>query len=46
MIFLYISFRIIKNCLNQEDQLIKIFLCGLATLLIFQTFIHVGVNTI
>lgn len=45
LIFLYISFRIIKNCINQEDQLIKISLCGLAALLIFQTFIHVGVNT-
>ena len=44
-IFLYISFRIIKNCVNNEDQLIKISLCGLASLLIFQTFIHVGVNT-
>ena len=45
LIFLYISLRIIKNCINQEDQLIKISLCGLASLLIFQTFIHVGVNT-
>ena len=45
LIFLYISFRIIKNSINQETQLIKISLCGLATLLIFQTFIHVGVNT-
>ena len=45
LIFLYISFRIIKNCINQEDNLIKISLCGLATLMIFQTFIHVGVNT-
>ena len=45
LIFLYISFRIIKNCINQEDQIIKISLCGLATLLIFQTFIHIGVNT-
>tara|TARA_B100001248_G_scaffold155549_1_gene117107 strand:- start:18735 stop:19862 length:1128 start_codon:yes stop_codon:yes gene_type:complete len=44
-IFLYISFRIIKNCVNQEEKFIKISLCGLATLLIFQTFIHVGVNT-
>ncbi len=44
-IILYISFRIIKNCVNQDDHLIKISLCGLATLLIFQTFIHVGVNT-
>ena len=37
-IFLYISFRIIKNCVNQEDKLIKLSLCGLAALLIFQTF--------
>ncbi len=45
VIFLYISFRIIKNCFNQEDQFLKISLSGLATLLIFQTFIHAGVNT-
>ena len=44
-IFLYISFRIIKNCFNQENQFLKISLSGLATLLIFQTFIHAGVNT-
>jgi len=44
-IFLYISFRIIKNCFNQESQLLKISLSGLATILIFQTFIHAGVNT-
>jgi cell division protein FtsW len=45
IIFLYISFRIIKSCFNQENQFIKISLGGLATLLIFQTFIHAGVNT-
>ena len=45
LIFLFISFRIIKNCINETDQLVKISLCGLATLLVFQTFIHVGVNT-
>ena len=44
-IFLYISFRIIKNCFNQDDRFLKISLIGLATLLIFQTFIHAGVNT-
>ena len=45
LVFFFIAFRIIKNCINQEDQLTKISLCGLAALLIFQTFIHVGVNT-
>ena len=45
IIFLYISFRIIKNCFNQDNQFLKFSLIGLATLLIFQTFIHAGVNT-
>ena len=45
VIFLYISFRIIKNCFNQENKFLKISLSGLATLLIFQAFIHAGVNT-
>ena len=45
VIFLYISFRIIKNCFNQDNEFLKISLSGLATLLIFQTFIHAGVNT-
>jgi cell division protein FtsW len=45
IIFLYISFRIIKNCFNQENKFLKISLSGLAALLIFQTFIHAGVNT-
>ena len=44
-IFLYISFRIIKNCSSQENQYLKISLSGLGALLIFQTFIHAGVNT-
>ena len=44
-IFLYISFRIIKNCINQNDKLLNFLYVGFASLLIFQTFIHVGVNT-
>ena len=44
-IFLYIAFRIVKNCVLKDDEFLKISLCGLASLLIFQTFIHVGVNT-
>ena len=45
MYFLFISYRIIKKCLYTSDNNIKIALCGLSSLLIFQTFIHVGVNT-
>ena len=44
-IFLYISFRIIKICIMKSDEFLKLSLCGLASLLIFQTFIHIGVNT-
>ncbi len=45
IIFFYIAFRIIKNCVLKNDEFIKLSLCGLASLLIFQTFIHIGVNT-
>ncbi len=44
-IFLYIAFRIIKNCVLKDDEFLKLSLCGLSSLLIFQTFIHIGVNT-
>jgi cell division protein FtsW len=44
-IFLYISFRIIKFALLEDEKFIKISLSGLASLFIFQTFIHIGVNT-
>jgi len=44
-IFLYIVFRIIKITISENDSDLKLSLCGLATLLIFQTFIHIGVNT-
>ena len=44
-IFLYISFRVIKFALKENEKFIKFSLSGLATLLIFQTFIHIGVNT-
>ena len=45
LLFLYISYRIIKVSILEKDKNIKISLCGLTSLLIFQTFIHIGVNT-
>jgi len=45
LIFLYISFRIVKIAVTELDKSLKISLCGLVSLLIFQTFIHIGVNT-
>ena len=44
-IFLSIAFKIIKICIVKNDEFSKLSLCGLASLLIFQMFIHVGVNT-
>ena len=44
-IFLYIAFKVIKFALQENDKFIKISLCGLVSILIFQTFIHIGVNT-
>ncbi len=43
-IFLFIAFRITKIITNSTNNFYKLSLCGLVTLLIFQTFIHVGVN--
>ena len=43
-IFLFVAFRIVKKIINFSSNFYKISLCGLMSLLIFQTFIHVGVN--
>ena len=43
-IFIFIAFRIIKIVINSSNNFYKLSLCGLTSLLIFQTFIHVGVN--
>ena len=45
LIFLYIAFRIVKIAIQQNNSNLKISLCGLCSLLVFQTFIHIGVNT-
>lgn len=44
-IFLYIALKIVKKTITVIDRNLKISLCGLTSLLIFQTFIHIGVNT-
>tara|TARA_B100000029_G_scaffold483280_1_gene534311 strand:+ start:1280 stop:2398 length:1119 start_codon:yes stop_codon:yes gene_type:complete len=43
-IFLFVAFRITKKVINFSDNFYKLSLSGLASLLIFQAFIHVGVN--
>ena len=44
LIFLYISYRVIRFALK-KNEFIRLSLSGLSSLLIFQTFIHIGVNT-
>ena len=44
-IFLFIAFRVIKRVLNLNNNFYKLGLSGLISLLVFQTFIHIGVNT-
>ena len=43
-IFLYIALRLTKIIISSNNNFYKLSLSGLVSLLIFQTFIHVGVN--
>jgi cell division protein FtsW len=45
IIFLYITFRIIRITIQETNKDLRLSLCGLSSILIFQTFIHIGVNT-
>ena len=43
--FLFIAYRVIKKVIEEKDDFVKLALIGLIALLIYQTFIHIGVNT-
>ena len=43
-IFLFIALRLTKIIIKSNNNFYKLSLSGLVTLLIFQTFIHIGVN--
>ena len=43
-IFLFIAFRLTKIIIDSTNNFLKLSLSGLVSLIIFQTFIHVGVN--
>ena len=43
-IFLFIAFKVVKRIINLNNNFYKLAITGLISLLIFQTFIHVGVN--
>jgi cell division protein FtsW len=43
-IFLFIGYKVINKVFSENDQFLKLVLIGLVSLLIIQTFIHIGVN--
>ena len=45
ILFLIIAYKVLNKLFFEEDEFIKLALTGLTSLLIIQTFIHVGVNT-
>ena len=45
IIFLFIGYKVLNKVFFQQDEFIKLALVGLISLLIIQTFIHIGVNT-
>jgi len=44
IIFLFFSFNVIKKTINENSIFIKLTLLGLMSIILIQTFIHVGVN--
>tara|TARA_B100000029_G_C17420791_1_gene904237 strand:- start:463 stop:1104 length:642 start_codon:yes stop_codon:yes gene_type:complete len=45
IIFLFIGYKVLNKVFSEKDEFIKLTLVGLISLLIIQTFIHIGVNT-
>ncbi len=44
LIFIFLTFQVIKKIALEEDNKVKLILLGLASILILQTFVHIGVN--
>ena len=45
IIFLFIGYKVLNKVFSEKDEFLKLSLAGLVSLLIIQTFIHMGVNT-
>ena len=45
IIFLFIGYKVLNKVFSEKDEFLKLALVGLVSLLIIQTFIHIGVNT-
>jgi len=44
IIFLFITYKVLNKVFFEPDDFLKLALVGLVSLLIIQTFIHIGVN--
>ena len=44
IIFLFIGYKVLNKVFSQRDEFLKLALVGLVSLLVIQTFIHMGVN--
>ena len=44
IIFLFIGYKVLNKVFLEKDEFLKLTLSGLVSLLIIQTFIHIGVN--
>jgi len=44
IIFLFIGYKVLNKVFSERDEFLKLALVGLVSLLIIQTFIHIGVN--
>ena len=45
IIFLFIGYKVLNKVFVENDEFLKLALIGLVSLLIIQTFIHIGVNS-
>ena len=45
IIFLFIGYKVLNKVFSGKDEFLKLALIGLVSLLIIQTFIHIGVNS-
>ena len=45
IIFLFVGYKVLNKVFSGNDEFIKLALVGLVSLLIIQTFIHIGVNS-
>ena len=44
VLFLFIAYKVLNKVFSEQDEFVKLAIVGLVSLLIIQTFIHIGVN--